>query len=238
MYMKKQRVVVLTEQDLGAIIKQLLNTIGLSTDSSFEEKTGKIPDYKGSTNFKDVTYKIIDTLEGGYYHPDMLKDGRVKDGRYGKSGETMFGMDRKAGNTEATAPGREFWRLIDNENARKNWKWNYMLKDNPSLANKLKDLIVQIMEPNFNSYMEKYLTPEAQKLVKSNPKLYFNFVYATWNGPGWFKKFAKDFNQKVKDGFLSQEDLVKSVVDKRKNDPNSLASGGGKKIEKIFSSMV
>lgn len=236
--MKKQRVVVLTEQDLSFILKQILDSIGLSSDKVFGDKADKLPDYKGSTNFKDVTYKIIDTLEGGYYHPDMLKDGRVKDGRYGRSGETMFGMDRLRGNTESTAEGREFWKLIDDENARKKWKWNYMLEDNPSLANKLKDLIVRIMEPQFNRLMDKYLTPEAQELVKSNPKLYFNFAYATWNGSGWFQKFAKDFNQKVKDGFSSQEDLVQSVVDRRKNDPNSLTSGGGKKIEKILSSMA
>lgn len=236
--MKKQRVVVLTEQDLTGLIKNILDKIGLSTDISFGDEANKLPDYKGSTNFKDVTYKIIDTLEGGYYHPDMLKDGRVKDGRYGRSGETMFGMDRLAGKTESTPEGREFWKLIDNENARKNWKWNYMLKDNPSLANKLKDLIVKIMEPKFNEYMDKYLSPEAQKLVESNPKLYFNFAYATWNGPGWFKKFAEDFNKKVEVGFSDEEDLVQSVISRRKGDPNSLVSGGGKKIEKILSSMA
>jgi len=236
--MKKQKVVVLTEQDLKSIVSKLLQTIGISTNSLFGSESGKLPDYNGSTNFKDVTYKIIDTLEGGYYHPDMLKDGRVKDSRYGNSGETMFGMDRKAGKTESTPEGREFWRLIDNENARKKWKWNYMLEDNPTLANKLKNLIVQIMEPNFNNYMKKYLSPEAQELVKSNPKLYFNFAYATWNGPGWFQKFAKDFNKKVADGFSRQEDLVQSVISRRKNDPNSLVSGGGKKIEKILSSMA
>ena len=40
---------------------------------------------------------IIDKLEGGYYHPDMLEDGRIKDSRYSASGETMMGIDRKAG---------------------------------------------------------------------------------------------------------------------------------------------
>jgi hypothetical protein len=43
---------------------------------------------------------IIEKLEGGYYHPDMLTDGRIKDGRYGGSGETMFGIDRKTGDWE------------------------------------------------------------------------------------------------------------------------------------------
>ena len=73
--------------------------------------------------FKQITNMVIDSLEGGYYHPDMLKDGRVKDARYGASGETMFGIDRLAGNSDKTPQGKAFWKIMDDAGARKNWKW-------------------------------------------------------------------------------------------------------------------
>jgi hypothetical protein len=47
--------------------------------------------------FDKITSLVIDKLEGGYYHPNMLIDGRVKDIRYSGSGETMFGIDRLKG---------------------------------------------------------------------------------------------------------------------------------------------
>jgi len=34
--------------------------------------------------FYNLSKVVIDKLEGGYFHPDMLKDGRVKDSRYSK----------------------------------------------------------------------------------------------------------------------------------------------------------
>ena len=42
--------------------------------------------------------------------------------------------------------------------------------------------------------MNNYLSPEARKIVESNPNLMFHFVYGTWNGPGWFRKFAMKIN--------------------------------------------
>ena len=31
------------------------------------------------SDWQGIINTIIDNLEGGYYHPDMLQDGRVKD---------------------------------------------------------------------------------------------------------------------------------------------------------------
>ena len=42
--------------------------------------------------YNEVVIKVIKYLEGGYYHPDMLKDGRIKDSRYGASGETTMNL--------------------------------------------------------------------------------------------------------------------------------------------------
>ena len=198
--MKKKKVVRLTEQDLVGLIKNMIGKMAgvslddtgkasVSTDSTSTDINQTTSSSGAPSNFGKAVDKIIDEFEGGYYHPDMLKDGRVKDNRYGGSGETMFGMDRQAGKQELTSAGKEFWDVIDKENARKNGKWNYMLKDNPTLAGRLKGLITQIMEPLFKKNMERFLTPEAREIVMNNPKLYFNFAYATYNGEKWFERF-------------------------------------------------
>jgi hypothetical protein len=247
--MKKKKVVRLTEQDLADIVKKIIGGMaGVSLDNlekTDSTSTTKPSDVKPNTtssgtpsDFGKAVDKIIDNFEGGYYHPDMLKDGRIKDSRYGGSGETMFGMDRKAGKQELTAPGKEFWSLIDNENARKNWKYNYMLQDNPALAGRLKGLIAQIMEPLFNKNMDRFLNPEAREIVKNNPKLYFNFVYATYNGEGWFQKFAKIINNEVANGNKDPESLVNIDIMNRKGSGNSLIAQGGRKLDKIIDTIA
>jgi len=169
----------------------------------------------------------------------MLQDGRVKDSRYGASGETMFGMDRKAGNTESTAAGREFWALIDAENARQKWSWNYM---GGSLAPQLKAKVAEIMKPKFEDYLGRYMSEEARKIVMSDVGLTFNFAYAVWNGPGWFQRFARVSNEKVANGVTDPKELLRVAVDTRKNwstsnaASNSLIAQGGRKIEKIVGS--
>jgi hypothetical protein len=190
-----------------------------------------------ATDFDKIIDRIIDNLEGGYYHPDMLKDGRVKDSRYGSSGETMFGMDRLAGKTESTQAGREFWAIIDAQNARQNWPWNYM---GGSIAPQLKQKVAEIMKPNFQTYLNRYMTKEARDIVMNNVGLTFNFAYAVWNGPGWFQRFSKVINQKVAEGVTDPKELLRIAVDTRKNwssssaSANSLIAQGGRKIEKII----
>jgi hypothetical protein len=42
-------------------------------------------------------------------------------------------------------------------------------------------------------------------------KLLFNFAYASWNGPGYFKKFAKKVNDSVSMGITNPEELDNMV---------------------------
>ena len=191
------------------------------------------------TDWDEIVKLIVENLEGGYYHPDMLKDGRVKDSRYGGSGETMFGLDREAGKTESSGPsGVEFWKIIDNENAPKNWEWNYMAKDNPSLYNKLISLTGDIMKPIYKSYCQKYLSPESLKIVNENGGLLFNFAYATWNGPGWFQRFADVLNQSVESGITDPKELLRIVLERRSGSGNSLIAKGGEKVSKIANTLA
>ncbi len=182
--------------------------------------------------FKQVVSFVIDNLEGGYYHPDMLKDGRIKDSRYSASGETMFGIDRLRGGSINTTPaGLKFWQIIDNANARKTWKWNYK---GGSYAEELKDLVAQMMFPQYLKLSKRYLSEEAQKIVASDNRLLFNFIYATWNGSGWFQRFSRALNKKIEEGVKNKDKLVNFVVKLRTENSNSLIRQGGSKIERLM----
>jgi hypothetical protein len=178
-------------------------------------------------DFTTLTGKVIDELEGGYYHPNMKNRLNYDWSKYGASGETMFGIDRlKGGSINNTNTGREFWRLIDNANAKNTWDWN---DKGGQLGERLKVLAAQMMKPQYESYTRSYLTPEAQKIINSSKALTFNFIYATWNGPGWFEKFAKKFNEDVKNN-LSVNELIKKVLEYRRDSGNSIIVDTGKKM--------
>ena len=66
----------------------------------------------------DVVKYIQAKIEGGYYHPVMEYLNPTKFERngvplYDNSGETMFGEDRAAGQTETLQSGKDFWALVD-----------------------------------------------------------------------------------------------------------------------------
>lgn len=185
--------------------------------------------------FNTMCSLVIDKLEGGYYHPDMLKDGRVKDSRYSNSGETMFGIDRKAGGSlNTTTAGIAFWKIIDAANARKLWKWNYK---GGALAPELKKYTCQIIYPQYEKLSKLYLSPKAKSIVDTDNRLLFHFIYSTWNGSGWFKKFATDMNKAVESGITDTTKLTNVALNSRTKEglkvgspPNSLVAQGGKKI--------
>jgi peptidoglycan hydrolase-like protein with peptidoglycan-binding domain len=208
-------------------LKKLIDTVKLNASNINVD----VKDWQGMVNL------VIDKLEGGYYHPDMLKDGRVKDRRYGGSGETMFGLDRVAGNTEATPEGREFWAYVDSLNARSNWKWNYMAKDNPTVAARLRELAANYIKPFYAKNMQRFLSPEAAAIVNNYAPLTFNFIYATWNGEGWFQRFAKPLNKSVESGNTNPKTLNDLVNEVRAGSGNSLISQGAPKVASITNAL-
>ena len=172
----------------------------------------------GSVDSKwvNVTKKVIDEFEGGYWNP---KCGHKTSGM-GKSTETMFGLDRYNGNIESTPEGKEFFKLIDKEKTDlgmkqfcKKWTWGYR---GGQLENRLKTLAAEIMKKHYDSNSKNYFSPELKKRVESNDRLLMHFSYASWNGPGFFNKFAKSLDSKVKAG-KSDEELIKQAISDRKN---------------------
>jgi hypothetical protein len=198
-------------------------------DATFVSVDTKIPQVSPGS-FEEITDKVISALEGGYYHPNMNK------GAMGNSGETMMGIDRRHGGDINTSPdGIEFWKIIDNAEASSNWKHNYM---GGNLEPKLRSLVAKMMKPFFLKNMNNYLSPEARKIVESNPNLMFHFVYSTWNGPGWFRKFATKINDAVKKGITDPNKLIEIAIRSRIDSGNSIIAQGGKKIDNILGTNV
>ena len=189
--------------------------------------------------YEKVVFQIIDNIEGGYFHPNMLLDGRVKDKRYSNSGETMFGIDRlRGGSINNTIAGKKFWALIDKADAKNNWRWNFK---GGELEPELKALAAQMIQPLFNNLSKNYLSKKAIEIVNKNAILLFHFIYATYNGAGWFKKFATDINTALAAGILDPVQLIQIALNSRIKEgltkgsrPNSLIVQSAKKIQSIF----
>jgi hypothetical protein len=177
-------------------------------------------------NYQKIASKIILEEEGGYYHPDMLKDGRVKDQRFGGSGETLYGIDRKTGGSENTGPdGIKFWQIIDSLSARTKWKNEYM----PGPAERGPELFVlatNIIKIQYDKYVKSYLSAAVQARVNQDGRLYYHFVRAAWNGPGWFQGFAKRMDEALRQyPMITNDGLVNVAYNSRKNNANILSKG-------------
>ena len=203
----------------------------LKTLIDLKKKVGTLAGV-AATDFVKMNNIIIDKLEGGYYHPKMLKDGRVKDSRFGGSGETMFGMDRKTGEWEARSVlGREFFKILDDADASNKWPHNYM---GGSYESKLRELSAEMTKENYLNNTKNYLNPDAQQIINSSAKLTFNFIYATYNGPGWFQRFARVINEAVSEGITDPDELNRIFLQRRMQSSNSLIAQGGRKMEKFM----
>jgi hypothetical protein len=205
-------------------------TTGESFDggASYTVSAGKIT--KDTKKFEEVTKQVIAYLEGGYYNPQYHITG---DKRYGTSGETMFGIDRVAGGSiNKTKAGIAFWKKIEEAQKNSKWKWNYIPAD--PLQKDLLDLAVQVMQPVYESNMKAYIADQnLQKVIESDGRLLFNFIYACWNGPGWFQRWAKEIKKAYKGGKTNTEDLLKLFVSLRATSSNSLIAQGGQKIKEL-----
>jgi hypothetical protein len=183
----------------------------------------------GSSNFERITKTVIDKFEGGYWNPFC----KHPSSGMGKSTETMFGLDRYNGNIESSSEGKEFFKIIDDEkydagakssgsgsnmkwsnmgNFCGEWKWLYRGGDKEG---RLKDLAVKIMKRNFDRNISNFVkNPKTKEKIETIPGLTLHMSYATWNGPGFFKKFANSLDQGVSQG-LSDKELIELVINDR-----------------------
>jgi hypothetical protein len=100
------------------------------------------------------------------------------------------------------------------------------------------------MEAEFNQNVKTYISnPELEKVIRSDGRLLFNFIYATWNGPGYFQQFSKEIAKTYASGKKTSEELLKRFIELRLNtrifypntDNNSFAlmNQGGRKIANL-----
>jgi hypothetical protein len=184
----------------------------------------------GSSNFDKITKTVINKFEGGYWNPFCPSHPK---GSMGKSTETMFGLDRYNGNIESSSEGKQFFKIIDDlkiaagaqssgegKNMKwsnmdkfcQKWKWNSRGGDKEDT---LKNLAVAIMKRSFDRNMSSFVKdPKVKQKIESIPGLTLHMSYASWNGPGFFKKFAGQLDNGVKQG-LSDKQLIDLAIQSR-----------------------
>lgn len=214
--------------------------------------------------FIEAAIQIIANNEGGYCCSAMVVDHPhndptskhyrfstrkpfIKDVRYHKSGETMFGLDRVAGNLEdpkshpkSYQDSIAFFKLIDDAKAFDNWEWNYIPPE--PLKTQMITLAAKIMKVTFDRNLNNFVnSAELKALIPTNGKLMYNFAYAAWNGSGWFKAFGKKLDEVYAKGLKDPKDLAEYFTNMRVNneglvgnkiggDAYSLIRQGGFKI--------
>ncbi len=182
--------------------------------------------------FQKYANILIDNIEGGYYNPDWHYTPAM-----GISGETMFGMDRKAGkDLFVSGAGKAFWDLIDQHKTQDKWKHYYMAKGE-SFEKTLRLLATQIMYNQFVTLSKKYLKDNTS-IVTNDDCLALHFFYACWNGSGRFQKFAAAINDEIKrQGGKTDINMLRAVaLNSRINSGNKLIERGGKKMQTLWKS--
>lgn len=227
----------ISEQDLSngekiakgflELVKQKLKEPSSSSSSSDSGTSDTKTEYATTSsgdNFIDITKKVIQKFEGGYWNPECSKYPESKHpsktGMYRRSGETMFGLDREAGKIENVSPeGKQFFGRIDEEKRKlgmdefcRTWRWNYIPKE--PLKSELMDLAAKTMKGLYDKNASNFFKGKTREVVDASRPLLLHFSYATWNGPGFFKNFAKTINQAIEEGKPMKE-LIQIAKDDR-----------------------
>lgn len=170
--------------------------------------------------FITLTGTVIDNLEGGYYHPRMKANMKPSDQKImGTSGETMFGLDRVHGAQLSKYPEwDQFWYIIDHAQPP---YWRHYYRGG-ILEPKLKTLAARIMFRWFSHLAAKYLNQQAQEAIADDDRLILHFSYASWNGEGWFKRFAAALNKAVTSHQGDKEAIWKQAIKARTESSNKV----------------
>lgn len=185
---------------------------------------------------KKIVDLIIDNIEGGYYHPDM-KDKLRGGENLGISGETMFGIDRKNGAPQFTTKTPEavaFWQVVDanfgthhGDTSYYNDKADGRKKTPASVGTQLRAYVNEMIYDAYDDY-DKYLSDGAEQIVENDPRLFMNFLYAVWNGPGYFQQFSNAVNTAYTNGDRSPQSYWNIVQAARRAKGGLIAVGADK----------
>ena len=206
----------------GDPLKQILQILNISTSSDFknyksENRCNVIS--KDKKSFVDVFKLVVNNLEGLYFHPSMLNDGRVEEKyrtTYQSSGETLFGLDRKTGLTDINA--KKFWAKVDlfKPNGNPKWKYNTLGNLNQTQINELYNLGYKVIQPSYYTSLNK-IPSGLKTIIESDGRLLFSFIYGVWNGSGWYTGYLRLLTEAYNKGITNPDDLLKKHIDDRKN---------------------
>ena len=228
---------VITEIVLGGLSgvktpetgKPINQTVGIDFTKSDTDLPGKIIGrFTGTVDsvWEMIANKVIDNLEGGYWNA-WLCTNHPFPASFLNSGETLFGIDRKAGSwdTRTDTEGPEFFKLIDDEKTSlgdkfcETWYHGYR---GGSQEETLIKYATNMIKNDYDSFSDAFFTSKGQKgkdaldAVSSDKRLIFHFAYATWNGSGFFQTFANDIITAVSEGKTGDE-LVEVACSSRDN---------------------
>jgi hypothetical protein len=222
------------EKKTKALIQSILDKFKKKKPNKKEESSNSSSDNSSdSSSFIDITKKVIDKFEGGYWHGPTVKNistsklgicSNHPSNGMGVSTETMFGLDRYNGGIESTSDGEKFFKIIDDEkrelgmtNFCKKWRWLYRGGDKEE---ELKTLAAKIMKNYFDSNMVNFVKDKKLKnKILNNKALLLHMSYASWNGPGFFQKFANSLQKGLNEGF-SDNKLIDLAIKDRRNYAN------------------
>jgi hypothetical protein len=188
--------------------------------------------------FEPMTIVVIDNFEGGYYHPDMKRNFKPSDQKkLGDSGETMFGEDRKHGSQLSKYPEwKEFWGLVDADRVKNPGLWKYQYRGG-KLEGQLKKLTAAIMYKWFRYLAGKYILISSMDEIANDNRLMIHFSYASWNGEGWFERYAKALNVAIKQYEGDKEMIFKTAIKARTESSNPVIRQQGNKMMNLFKRM-
>ena len=119
--------------------------------------------------------------------------------------------EKRAAGATSSGEGKDM-KWTNMGNFCKKWKWLYRGGDKKE---KLENLATEIMGGYFNKNMDKYIKdPKTKEKIRGNKALLTHMSYASWNGPGFFKKFGRKLESAVKDG-KSDKELVDVAIQSR-----------------------
>lgn len=162
---------------------------------------------KTKLTLEEAVKLVFKYLEGAYCRGGLSCGSK-------NSGETLWGLDRK--NHEGKLDD-QFWSLVDTYDKS---KWNNTTTPNinsdSAEIKKLFALYVQIIQKDYNSFSKKFYKSQAVRdLVEADGRLFFNMVYAVYNGGGYFKGLCKLMQRAYDSGTKTSDGLLKVVVDER-----------------------
>lgn len=182
---------------------------------------------------------VIPAFEGGYYHPAMKQNFKASDqAKLGDSGETLFGLDRKHGAQLARYPEwKTFWELTDQDRKLNPGIWKYNYKPAGELGRRLRWLASSIMFKWFSYLAGKYILVGAMDEIAADERLIIHFSYASWNGEGWFKRYAEALNKALQkhDGLANEKELIyKDTIKARTESSNKVIRQQGANMIALF----